>query len=81
MKDILDQLVNEVISLVESKEMARDVLPVSSVGISSSIHRGSPSVTRPPPVQNCSQTGTSPDCKGTFLLFSKNCSRLAYSAP
>ena len=40
MKNILDRPVKEVISLVESKEMARDALLVSSAGISSSIHRG-----------------------------------------
>ncbi len=39
LKDILDRPVNEVISLVESKEMARDALPVSSAGILSLIHR------------------------------------------
>ncbi len=58
-RDILDQPVNEVISLVESKEMARHALPVSSAGISSSIHRGSPSVSCPPKDQRAVNAGCS----------------------
>ncbi len=41
-KDIFDRSVNEVIFWVESKEIYRDALRVSSAGISSSIHLGSP---------------------------------------
>ncbi len=70
--DILDRPVNEVISLVKSKEMARGALPVPSAGFSSLIHHGSPSTNRPLPVQNRNQTGTCPDCKGTFPLFSES---------
>ena len=49
--------------------MADDVLPVSSIGSSSSISCVTPSTACPPPVQDHNQTGTSPDSKRTFPLF------------
>ena len=64
--NILEQTVNNVITLVESKEMARNALPSSTAGISS-FKRGlfvSPQSGR-------GQVGTCPECKTNFALFSE----------
>ena len=67
---ILETAVNDVISLVESKEMARNSLPSSASGISS-FKRGRPASAAQPPPSDRSQTALCPDCKQTFALFSE----------
>ena len=67
---ILERAVSDVISLVESKEIARNALPSSAPGISSS-RRGRPASTAQPPPSDRSQTAQCPDCKQTFALFSE----------
>ena len=66
---ILERAVNDVISLVEGKEMARNDLPSSASGISS-FKRGVPLSAAQPPPSDRSQTALCPDCKQTFALFS-----------
>ena len=67
---ILQRAFNDVLSLVESKEMARNALRSSASGITS-FKRGRPvSATQPPPSDR-SQTALWPECKQTFALFSK----------
>ena len=63
---ILERAVNDVISLVEGKEMARNALPSSASGISS-FKRGRPVSAAQPPPSDRSQTALCPDCKQTFL--------------
>ena len=58
------------ISLVESKEMARNALPSSASGISSFKRGRAVSAAQPPPSDR-SQTALCPDCKQTFALFSE----------
>ena len=67
---ILARVVNDVISLVESKEIAMNALPSSASGISS-IKRGRPVLAAQPPPSDRSQTALCPDCKQTFALFSE----------
>ena len=67
---ILERAVNDVISLVEGKEMARNALPSSASGISS-FKRGRPVSAAQPPPSDRSQTALCPDCKQTFALFSE----------
>ena len=62
---ILERAVNDVISLVESKEMARNALPSSASGISS-FKRGRPVSAAQPPPSDRSQTALCPDCKQTL---------------
>ena len=64
---ILERAVNDVISLVESKEMAKNALPSSASGISS-FKRGRPVSAAQPPPSDRSQTALCPDCKQTFAL-------------
>ena len=66
---ILDRAVNDVISLVESKEMDWNVLPSPASGISS-FKLGRPVSAAQPPPSNRSQTALCKDFKQTFALFS-----------
>ena len=67
---ILERAVNDVISLGEGKEMARNALPSSASGISS-FKRGRPVSAAQPSPSDRSQTALCPDCKQTFALFSE----------
>ena len=67
---ILERAVNDVISLVESMEMARNYLSSSASGISSFKRSRAASAAQPPPSDR-SQTALCPDCKQTFALFSE----------
>ena len=67
---ILETAVNNVFSLVESKEMDRNALPSSASGISS-FNWGRPLSAAQPPPSDRPQTALCPDCKQTFALFSE----------
>ena len=71
---ILERAVNDVISLVESKEMAMNSLPSSASGISS-FKRGRPAPAAQTLPSDRSQTALCPDCKQTFALFSEGARR------
>ena len=62
--------VNDVISLVESKDMARNALPSSASDISS-FKLGRPASAAQPHPSDRSQTALCPYCKQTFALFSE----------
>ena len=64
-KDILSTSINDVITLVESKEMARNALPPSNAGISG-YRRQNKSL----PDKN--KTSACPDCNKKFNLFTEN---------
>ena len=70
---ILERAGNDVISLVERKEIARDGLPSSASSISS-FKRGRPASAAQPLPSDRSQTALCPDCKHTFALFSEGAS-------
>ena len=70
MRAILERAVNDVISLVEGKEMPTNSLPSSASGISS-FKRSRPVSAAQPPPSDRSQTALCPDCKQTFALFSE----------
>lgn len=65
---ILERSVNDVISLVESKEMARNAMPTASASISFTKQNKIPTIDKHP---NRNQTGTCPDCSKRFALFSE----------
>ena len=67
---ILERTVNDVISLVESKDMARNALPSSASDISS-FKRDRPASAAQSPHSDRSRTAVWPDCKQTFALFSE----------
>lgn len=71
-KDILHKAVNDVIPLVEKKEMARNAVPSSSMSAMSSFQRKrktqvTPAITPSPTAQ--AQEATCPDCKTPFRTF------------
>ena len=67
---ILEHSINDDISLVESKEMARNDMPTTSSGIS---HNTKQNIKTPPIDKrpNRNQTGTCPDCYKSYALFSE----------
>ena len=67
---ILESAVNDVFSLVESNEIARNALPSSASGISS-FKRGTPVSAAQPPPSDRSQTALCPNCRQTCALFSE----------
>ena len=62
---ILARSTNDVVSLVESKEMARNALPSTTASVSNK--KSSPTEEQP----NRNQSGTCPVCKKKFALFSE----------
>ena len=70
---ILDRSVNDVVSLVESKEMARNALPSTTASISSfRLNKAAPSEQPPPPDR--SQSAVCRNCRKTFALYSEGAS-------
>ena len=67
---ILERVVNDVTTLVESKEMAGNALHSSASGIPF-FKRDRPASAAQPPPSDRSQTALCPDCKQTFALFSE----------
>jgi hypothetical protein len=68
--NILEKTVNDVIALVENKEMARNALPSARVSSISSFkkHQGNHQEPDPP---RMSEQATCPDCKSLFSIFTK----------
>ena len=66
MSGIHDKTINEVISIIESKEMARNATPMSSVSTLSAYKRGK---TPQPHTQDMSKTVPCPDCGKPYLLY------------
>jgi hypothetical protein len=72
--DILKKTVNDVIALVENKEMARNALPSSTLSAVSSFQRQkNPTTTTATTPSQVDQTkeATCPDCKHTFKVFTE----------
>ncbi|XP_051795794.1 uncharacterized protein LOC127531147 [Acanthochromis polyacanthus] len=72
--DVLNKTVNEVIALVENREIARNALPPSSLSAVSSFRRqtGARASTAPPSADvNMSQRAACRDCKGIFNVFTE----------
>ena len=74
-KDVLKTPVNDVIALVENKEMARNALPSSTLSAVSSFKRQQdppkePPTTTPSRVDQAKQA-TCPDCKSLFKIFTE----------
>ncbi|CAB4035906.1 Hypothetical predicted protein [Paramuricea clavata] len=72
--DILKKPVNDVIALVENKEMARNALPSSTLSAVSSFQRQkNPTTTTATTPSQVDQTkeATCPDCKHTFKVFTE----------
>ena len=68
--DILDTAVNQVIALVESKEMARNALPSANLSSVSSFKRqSSASATQLP--QTSTKQATCPECKSLYHIFTQ----------
>ena len=74
-KNILKTSVNDVIALVENKEMARNALPSSNLSAVSSFQHlknaPTPSGTQTPSHTDKAKEATCPDCKGTYKIFTK----------
>ena len=74
-KDILKTPVNNVVSLVESKEMARNALPSSSLSAMSSFRQQQTSPTEAthsiPSTADLAREAKCPDCKNLFKLFTE----------
>ncbi|XP_078377784.1 uncharacterized protein LOC144660939 [Oculina patagonica] len=74
-KDVLKTPVNEVIALVENKEMARNALPSSTLSAVSSFKRQQDPPKEPPSAtpSRVDQTrqATCPDCKSLFKIFTE----------
>ena len=74
-KDILKTPVNDVVSLVESKEMARNALPSSSLSAMSSFRQQQTSPTEAtrsiPSTADRAREARCPDCKNLFKLFTE----------
>ena len=68
---VLQKTVNEIVSLVEAKEMARNALPQSSAAISS--FRRQQKTKTPEAISSAvkSQTAACPDCGNTYALYSE----------
>lgn len=71
--DILQQPVNDVIALVESKEMARNALPSPSLSAVSSFQRQKNPATTPatPPRADQAKEAKCPECQTTFKIFTE----------
>ena len=73
--DILKLPVNEVVALVENKEMARNALPQSAVSAVSSLQRlrkAQPAAPTPPPRSvEAARQAVCPGCRGTFHVFTE----------
>ena len=70
--DILTKAVNDVIALVENKEMARNALPSSTMSAVSSFrrrHETPAAATTTPPQSDRGKRAPCPDCKQPFNLF------------
>ena len=74
-KDILTKLINDVIALVENKEMARNALPsatLSSISTFKQISRAQPTPLPPAPgPSDRERVSTCPDCKASFMMFTE----------
>ena len=74
-KNILKTSVNDVIALVENKEMARNALPSSNLPAVSSFQHlknaPTPSGTQTPSHADKAKEATCPDCKGTYKIFTE----------
>ncbi|PFX22693.1 hypothetical protein AWC38_SpisGene12774 [Stylophora pistillata] len=74
-KDILTKLINDVIALVENKEMARNALPsatLSSISTFKQISRAQPTPSPPAPgPSDRERVSTCPDCKASFMMFTE----------
>ena len=68
--DILETAVNEVISLVESKEMARNALPSATISRMSSFKQQSQEPD-PRALTSSSEQATCPDCKNLYKIFTQ----------
>ena len=68
-EDILSKPVNDVISLVEKKEMARDALSVGSNNAQSSFKREKGNRKQEKNKDERDKEGTCPHCKKSFALF------------
>ena len=66
MSDIQDKPVNDVIGIIESREMARNATPLSSVSAMSSYKQAKQSK---PPTASTQKTVPCPECKKPFLRF------------
>ncbi|KAJ8335347.1 hypothetical protein SKAU_G00386890 [Synaphobranchus kaupii] len=73
--DILEKPVNDVIALVENKEMARNAFPSSALSaVSSFQHLKKSTQTSPTPTPgpaDVARRASCPDCKGTFNVFTE----------
>ena len=69
MQGILQKSINDVVALVESKEMARNALPTTAASISSFRHQINAPTEQAKADKN--QTAPCPDCGKTFALFSE----------
>ena len=71
--DILKKPVNDVIALVENKEMARNALPSSTLSAMSFQRQKNPptSPTAIPPQVDQTKEAICPDCKHTFKVFTE----------
>lgn len=71
-KDILTKPINDIVTLVEGKEMARNAFPSSTLSAVSTFQnqRYTAPVTAPPPAETNKQA-LCPDCKTTFKIFTE----------
>ena len=72
--DILNKVVNDVVALVENKEMARNALPSSSLSAVLSFQRQKTQQlgpVAPPPPADQAREDVCPDCKHTFKVFTE----------
>ena len=73
-KDLLTKPVNDVIALVENKEMARNALPSSTLSAVSSFQRQKdplPTSTAKPSLVDQAKEASCPDCQSTFKIFTE----------
>lgn len=73
-KNITETPVNELISMVENKEMARNALPTSSMSAMSAFRRQQNTAEKPaekPSASDRSKEATCPDCRSPFKIFSE----------
>ena len=74
-EDVLKTPVNDVIALVENKEMARNALPSSTLSAVSSFKRQQDPPKDPPPATpsrvDQARQATCPDCKSLFKIFTE----------
>jgi len=71
-KDILTKPINDIVALVEGKEMARNTLPSSTLSAVSTFQnpRNTAPVTAPPQAER-NKEAICPDCKTTFTIFTE----------